>query len=153
MMDFLNNQSGYIPSTGYYNYNVAQQSPQNNFNTLDANQAFSGIFTVNGEYAARNLPIARGTRVLLMDTQNDVFYVKSADLNGIINSFRTFDYTERTEVPAQNSSDSDTAQTDKKANDEHSAAAYVTKKDLTASVNRIMDYIDSKLVNKGEKKK
>ena len=152
MMDFLNNQSGYIPSTGYYNYNVAQQS-QNNFNTLDANQAFSGIFTVNGEYAARNLPIARGTRVLLMDTQNDVFYVKSADLNGTINSFRTFDYTERTEVPAQNSSDSDTAQTDKKANDEHSAATYVTKKDLTASVNRIMDYIDSKLVNKGEKKK
>lgn len=152
-MDFLNNQSGYVPSAGYYNYNVAQQS-QNNFNTLDANQAFSGIFTVNGEYAARNFPIARGVRVLLMDTQNDVFYVKSADLNGVVNSFRTFDYVERTDVPAQNSSDLDTAQTDKKANDDVPAANYVTKKDLTASVNRIMDYIDSKLlVNKGEKKK
>lgn len=151
-MDFLNNQGGYMYPNGYYNYNVAQQ-PQSNFNTLDANQAFSGIFTVNGEYAARNFPIARGVRVLLMDTQNDVFYVKSADLNGTINSFRTFDYVERTDVTTQNSSDSDTAQTDKKANDDVPAANYVTKKDLTASVNRIMDYIDSKVINKGEKKK
>ena len=151
-MDFLNNQGGYTYPNGYYNYNVAQQ-PQSNFNTLDANQAFSGIFTVNGEYAARNFPIARGVRVLLMDTQNDVFYVKSADLNGTINSFRTFDYVERTDVTTQNSSDSDTAQTDKKANDDVPAANYVTKKDLTASVNRIMDYIDSKVINKGEKKK
>ena len=33
------------------------------------------------------------------------------------------------------------------------SANYVTKKDLTASVNRIMDYIDSKVGNRGEKKK
>ena len=152
MMDFLNNQSNYTYPNGYYNYNVAQQ-PQSNFNTLDANQAFSGIFTVNGEYAARNFPIARGVRVLLMDTQNDVFYVKSADLNGMVNSFRTFDYVERTDVSMQNSSDSDTAPADKKASDDEPAASYVTKKDLTASVNRIMDYIDSKVGNRGEKKK
>ena len=150
MMDFLNNQSSYGYPNGYYNYNATQQLP----NTLDANQAFSGTFTVNGEYAARNLPIARGARVLLMDTQNDVFYIKSTDMNGVVNSFRTFDYKERMDVPAQDSSDSDTVETDKKAHDDEPAAVYVTKKDLTASVNRLMDYIDSKLAsNKGEKKK
>lgn len=136
-MDLFNNQ---YSSNGYSNWN----QPQQNFPMFDQNPTFAGIYSVNGEQAAQTFPVARNTKVLLMDTQNDVFYVKTTDTNGAISSFRTFDYTERQDVPAQTTSSTiDTQQpAETKA---HESLEYVTKEDLDNRINRLMDFIEEKV--------
>ena len=58
---------------------------------------------VQGEAGAKAYPVAPGNSVLLMDSERNVFYIKSADQSGMP-MMRTFDYTERTttqNLPAQ----------------------------------------------------
>ena len=50
---------------------------------------------VQGEAGAKAYPVAPGNSVLLMDSERNVFYIKSADASGMP-MMRTFDYTERT---------------------------------------------------------
>lgn len=54
-----------------------------------------GIIWVQGEAGAKSYPVARGSNVLLMDSESTVFYIKSCDMSGMP-SMRAFDYTERT---------------------------------------------------------
>ena len=46
--------------------------------------------------------VGAGQSVLLMDSENPVFYIKSADASGIPLPLRVFDYTERTQNTSQN---------------------------------------------------
>lgn len=89
-MDFFNGQLNYQypQQNGYYPWN--QSLPQNN--TYTSTSTFGGVFTISGEEAAKDFPVMRGTRALLMDTKDDVFYIKAVDNNGLVSSFRTFDY-------------------------------------------------------------
>ena len=136
-MDFFNGQLNYqYPQTnGYYSWN--QPRPQNSIYMPDT-PTFDGVFTISGESAAREFPIARGTRALLMDTKDDVFYVKVVDSNGNVISFRTFDYVER-EGATTSSKDKtevkDTAPT----------GQFVTKEELDNHFNRLMDFIEEKV--------
>ena len=62
---------------------------------------------VQGEAGARSVPVAAGQKVLLMDSENNVFYVKSSDPSGMPLPLRTFEYKEIAEsveevAPAQN---------------------------------------------------
>ena len=62
---------------------------------------------VQGEAGARSVSVAAGQKVLLMDSENNVFYVKSSDVSGMPLPLRTFEYKEITpsntsETPAQN---------------------------------------------------
>ena len=50
---------------------------------------------VQGEAGAKAYPVAPGSSVILMDSESNVFYIKSADQSGMP-MMRTFDYTERT---------------------------------------------------------
>lgn len=50
---------------------------------------------VQGEAGAKAYPVAPGSSVILMDSENNVFYIKSADQSGMP-MMRTFDYAERT---------------------------------------------------------
>jgi hypothetical protein len=74
--------------------NVPQQQvqPQNN-----------GIIWVQGEQAAKGYPVAPNQSVLLMDSEQSAFYIKSADNAGMPQPLRIFDYSERKaeQIPTQ----------------------------------------------------
>lgn len=53
----------------------------------------SGLNWVQGEAGAKSWFITPGSTVLLMDSEAQRFYLKSADLNGVP-AMRTFEYTE-----------------------------------------------------------
>lgn len=59
-------------------------------------QAANDIVWVQGEAGAKSYPVAPNTRLLLMDSEADVFYIKSVDGSGMPLPLRTFDYVERT---------------------------------------------------------
>lgn len=55
----------------------------------------NGINWVSGESGAKSWIVGRGETVLLMDSENTVFYLKSSDQSGMPLPLRIFDYTER----------------------------------------------------------
>ncbi len=58
----------------------------------------NGIIWVQGEAGAKAYLTAPGASVLLMDSENNTFYIKSSDQSGMPLPLRIFDYTERTAV-------------------------------------------------------
>lgn len=74
--------------TSQYNYATqfpvgGQQQPQNS------------IIWVQGEAGAKSFLVAPGQSVLLMDSESNIFYIKSSDASGMPMPLRTFDYKER----------------------------------------------------------
>ena len=74
--------------------------------TNSSNQ-LGAINWVQGEAGARSVPVAAGQKALLMDSERNVFYVKSSDVSGMPLPLRTFEYKELVEsdtssAPAQN---------------------------------------------------
>lgn len=57
----------------------------------------NGILWVQGESAARSYNVAPGMSVMLMDSDSNTFFIKSADASGMPLPLRIFDYTERTQ--------------------------------------------------------
>lgn len=55
-----------------------------------------GILWVQGQAGAKAYPVASGNSVLLMDSEESVFYIKSTDQSGFPQPLRVFDYKERT---------------------------------------------------------
>lgn len=83
--------TGYNPMGNYNPYQVGYQQVQN------AQQVQTGgLQWVQGEAGAKAFPVSAGQSVLLMDSENDVFYIKSTDNSGMPLPLRTFDYRERT---------------------------------------------------------
>lgn len=58
-------------------------------------QSNQSLIYVQGEAAAKSWMVGAGQSVLLMDSENPVFYIKSADASGIPLPLRVFDYSER----------------------------------------------------------
>lgn len=54
-----------------------------------------GITWVQGESGAKSYLVGAGQSVLLMDSEDSVFYIKSTDGSGMPMPLRVFDYTER----------------------------------------------------------
>lgn len=79
----------------------------------------SGVIWVQGEAGAKSWVVPPGKSVMLMDSENSVFYIKTADNSGVPLPLRIFDYTERT---AQNTTSAEAAQTVN--------SQYVTKDEL-----------------------
>ena len=67
----------------------------------------SGLNWVQGEAGAKSWYITPGSTVLLMDSENQRFYLKSADMNGVP-AMRTFQYSEVGAQPAANPVESQT---------------------------------------------
>lgn len=62
----------------------------------------NGIIWVQGEAGAKSFLVAPGQSVLLMDSEQSSFYIKSSDSSGMPQPLRIFDYTERkTEATAK----------------------------------------------------
>ena len=79
----------------------------------------NGVNWVQGEAGAKSWVVPPGKSVMLMDSENSVFYIKTTDNSGVPLPLRIFDYTERT---TQNVSSAETTQT--------TNSQYVTKDEL-----------------------
>lgn len=58
-----------------------------------------GIIWVQGEAGAKSYPVASGNSVLLMDSEESLFYIKSTDQSGFPQPLRIFEYKEKTNKP------------------------------------------------------
>ena len=75
---------------------VGYQSPMMQQPTAQTAQATPSIIWVQGEEGAKAYMVAAGNSVLLMDSENSAFYIKSTDASGMPLPLRVFDYKERT---------------------------------------------------------
>lgn len=66
-----------------------------------AQQVNSGLVWVQGEAGAKSFLVAPGCTVMLMDSEGERFYLKSADASGMPLPLRVFEYKERTETAQQ----------------------------------------------------
>ena len=66
-----------------------------------AQQTNNGLVWVQGEAGAKSFLVAPGCTVMLMDSEGDRFYLKSADSSGMPLPLRIFDYKERSVMPQQ----------------------------------------------------
>ena len=103
-------------------YDPVQQNPMGQFNQQFqppttppatqpmAQQSNNGLIWVQGEAGAKSYIVAPRNTVMLMDSEGERFYLKSADASGMPMPLRIFDYKERTETPSQAFSTPVTAQ-------------------------------------------
>lgn len=94
----MNYQQNYYPQQGYappMMDNFAQMRAQY---APPAPQTQGGVIWVQGEAGAKAYMVAAGNNVLLLDSDNPVFYIKSTDASGMPLPLRIFDYTERAQA-------------------------------------------------------
>ena len=116
---------GYTPIAPIPAYNLPSQQQPNY-----SNNANNGINWVQGEAAARAFRINPGEKVLLLDSEKDVFYIKSNDINGMPLSFRTFEYKEVFSEPSKNVSQASQENTQ-----------FITKKEFEERISELEELI------------
>ena len=126
-------QQGY-PSYQQPTYNQSQipqpmqvQQPQNN----------NSLIWVQGIEGAKSYLVGAGQSVLLMDSENQVFYIKSTDSSGMPLPLRVFAYTEQQGQTMPNSSSSNTID----------MSGFVTREEFE---NRIAELIPNKQIERKE---
>lgn len=70
-------------------------------------QQTGGLLWVQGEAGAKSFCVAPGQNVMLMDSEAQRFYIKSADASGMPLPLRIFDYKEVTGAPTASVSGED----------------------------------------------
>lgn len=93
----------YFPQNYQNPYPQQYYTPQNVQNAPINTQAQSGngITWVQGEASAKAFPVGAGQSVLLMDSEESVFYIKSTDQSGMPQPLRIYDYKERASQPRE----------------------------------------------------
>lgn len=86
----------------------------------------SSVIWVQGEEGAKAYMVAAGNSVLLLDSENSAFYIKSTDQSGMPLPLRVFDYTERTQ-PTKAAPTAQAAPT----------VEYVTRAEFEAAIERL----------------
>lgn len=86
----------------------------------------SNIVWVQGKEGAKSIQVNPGNSVLLMDSEQQVFYIKTADASGLPQPLRVFPYTEKLDV-AKN------ATTDEKQPE------YVTREEFEKRLTEVMN--------------
>ena len=66
---------------------------------MQAQQPNNGLIWVQGESGAKSYLVAPNATVMLMDSEGERFYLKSADASGMPLPLRVFDYKERQNAP------------------------------------------------------
>lgn len=87
---------GYQPGNyqvPYQQPTVAQPQVTTSSNITNPVQS-SSIVWVQGEAGAKAYPVAAGNSMLLMDSENEQFYIKSTDISGMPMPLRVFSYKE-----------------------------------------------------------
>lgn len=88
--------NSYFPTTYGINAYSPYQPTMPQYQPQAQQPAQNGIQWVQGEAGAKAYTISAGQSVLLMDSENNTFYIKSTDNSGMPLPLRIFDYTERT---------------------------------------------------------
>lgn len=144
-------QNSYFPATyqPYYQYQQpSYQTQQTNYQPQNT-QPQSGITWVDGLSSARAYPVLNGTSILLMDSNESAFYIKSADQSGMP-SLRIFDYKERAQ--AQQSTQPQVAQPQIQEQPQEAKtepaekidmSIYVTREELNVAKKDIEEKIES----------
>ena len=84
------------PNPNMNQFNQQFQSPVTPPTTQPmAQQGNNGLIWVQGEAGAKSYLVAPGNTVMLMDSEGERFYLKSADASGMPMPLRIFDYKER----------------------------------------------------------
>lgn len=81
-----------------YGYSGGAAPAQTTSPSMAAQGQPGAINWVQGEAGARSVPVPAGQKILLMDSENNVFYVKSSDPSGMPLPLRTFEYKEVVDV-------------------------------------------------------
>lgn len=128
--------TGYMPNYPQQNYGYTGYSPVGNQQlqyagytapaaTPQVSQNTGGIvcYPIKGEEAANAYLVAPNQSVWLIDMEKGVFYIKTADSNGVPFPLRIFDYKERAPKTEEAS------QVD--------LSEYVTKSDLKQMINEL----------------
>lgn len=89
-----------------YAYGAGAMNVPNQLSASNVSNQVGAINWVQGEAGARSVPVGAGQKILLMDSERNVFYVKSSDVSGMPLPLRTFEYKElvvsdNSEAPAQ----------------------------------------------------
>lgn len=111
-----------LPLYGYNPYQFGQVNPlqpqmdrlanmQAQYQQPQQQNVNQGILWVQGEAGAKSYLVAPNTSVLLMDSDESAFYLKSADSSGMP-SLRTFKYIETTNQPKENLKSNDNVDID-----------------------------------------
>jgi len=86
----------------------------------------NGINWVQGEAGAKSYPIAPGQSVLLMDSEDNIFYIKSSDTSGMPMPLRIFDFKER-------------VATSKEVSNQQPTNEYITRKEFEKRLAELKD--------------
>lgn len=106
--------------------NMQSQQIQSQYN--------QNMIWVQGVEGAKSYWVAPGNAVLLMDSESQTFYIKSAGLDGKPNSLEIFDYTQRVE----NSQDGTTkTKENNTAPEPIDMSQYVTKDEVRAMIKEM----------------
>lgn len=97
----------YYPYQNQYYTQLAQsytpvQVPQQNVAPVQVPQNNNGLIWIQGEQAAKSYLVAPNTTVLLMDSEQQRFYLKSSDASGMPLPLRIFEYKELAQNGANN---------------------------------------------------
>ena len=115
-----------LPYTPYQpSFYGVQQTPV--FNPVYPQQSQtnqSNVIWVQGEAAAKAYPVQAGNSMILMDSENDCFYIKSSDNAGMPNRLRKFEYKEVVDGQSVNETPADQTQ-------------YVTKEDFERALSEL----------------
>lgn len=90
--------NSYFPMS-YQAQTPYQYVPQPQMQAQAQSQPNSGLIWVQGEAGAKSYLVAPNTTVMLMDSESQRFFLKSADASGMPLPLRTFEYTEVAEGP------------------------------------------------------
>lgn len=113
---------------GFPYYPYQQPMYQNQYTP----QQHGGLIWVQGIEAAKSYPVSAGQSVLLMDSESNAFFIKTADASGMPLPLRIFDYAERS---AQNTPK--TAQ-ETRTEPQIDLSAYVTRDELESRISEIL---------------
>lgn len=122
-------QSAYAPQ---YQQNYQMQQPMVGTQMSQPQQNNQGLIWVQGETGAKSYLVAPNSTVLLMDSEDEVFYIKMTDGAGMP-TLRTFEYKERKAESLHNSVSQ--PQTNEKSLNEQ----FVTKEEYKALVTQYED--------------
>ena len=88
-------------NTLYPSCNPYQQAAAQQYQAMQPQpQSNGGLTWVQGIEAAKSHFVSPGQSVLLMDSESNSFFIKSADVSGMPLPLMIFDYKERTAQPA-----------------------------------------------------
>ena len=112
-------------------YYPAYQPPMYQNQYMPSQNQHGGLIWVQGIEAAKSYPVSAGQSVLLMDSESNAFFIKTADASGMPLPLRIFDYAERS---AQNAPK--TAQ-ETRTEPSIDLSAYVTRDELESRIAQI----------------